>query len=58
MKSRRDSHVSELVKTWNHRDNPNDRDDNTLANEYYAKIVSKIIQLIIERLCLLINFFV
>lgn len=48
MKSRRDSHASELVKTWNPRDNPNEREDNTLANEYYAKIVSKINRYILE----------
>lgn len=39
MKSRRDSHASELPKPWIRRDSPSEKEDLALANEYYDKIV-------------------
>lgn len=43
MKSRRDSHASELTKPWIRRDSPSEKEDVALANEYYNKIVISII---------------
>lgn len=39
MKSRRDSHASELTKPWIRRDSPSEKEDLALANDYYNKIV-------------------
>ncbi|XP_063696764.1 uncharacterized protein LOC134827846 [Culicoides brevitarsis] len=41
MKSRRDSHASELIKPWIRHESPSEKEDTALANEYYNKINSR-----------------